>query len=120
MTYCFIGGESIRSTPLETIGDVPFARSLEKHFGDRVSEISEDLIKKLHALWTDGVALGSQEACANCGSQEEIRLENARTLYTQKEGEPDPNAPIPFCRPCAQEHHDHWDELWDSYHSGLM
>lgn len=34
--------------------------------------------------------------------------------------QPDPNAPIPLCRPCAAEHHAEWDERWADYYAGLL
>ena len=89
------------------------------HFGDRCSEFSDDLRRLLIALWVDAVAYGKGELCACCGSRGGVKMEDARTMYNQEEGEPDPNADIPLCRPCTEEHHAHWDDTWAEYHAGM-
>lgn len=33
---------------------------------------------------------------------------------------PDPNAPIPLCRECVEEHHANWDAAWAEYYAGLL
>jgi hypothetical protein len=68
--------------------------------------------------------------CQACGATTGVAYENARTAYEVPEptfwdrirGEtPDlPNQPIPLCRPCAKEHHEHWTQMWDEYRSGLL
>jgi hypothetical protein len=68
--------------------------------------------------------------CARCGAAEGIQLEDARTEYAQPEpdffdhliGEPppDPNAPVPLCRACAEEHHEFWDAMWQDYYEGRL
>lgn len=32
---------------------------------------------------------------------------------------PDPNAPVPLCRPCAKDHHEYWDEMWGNYYNQI-
>lgn len=52
--------------------------------------------------------------CKYCGSEEGVCLESARTAYHWDGKGEDPNAPVPLCRPCAKEHHDHWDDMWSN------
>lgn len=64
--------------------------------------------------------------CMECGSSEDIRLEDSRTNYEPKpvtlwhhireELPPDPNAPVALCRDCAADHHAYWDERWDEWY----
>lgn len=50
--------------------------------------------------------------CEDCDNWLGIRWEDSRTNYHwDGEGE-DPNRPRRLCRPCAAEHHEHWDEMW--------
>ena len=69
--------------------------------------------------------------CLRCGSTVEVLMECSRTSYdtsrvrTRYErilepNPPDPNAPIPLCRECAEDHHEYWDEMWSNYYSGVM
>lgn len=69
------------------------------------------------------------QPCQACGSTEEVELENSRTCYVLntrtrfervlEPEQPDPNAPIPLCRPCAVEHHENWNDQWNDYYAGL-
>lgn len=66
-------------------------------------------------------ALGVPAICAHCKATEGVEWESSRTAYPEDPaGMDDPNAPIPLCRACAKEHHEHWDEQWDNYRSGLL
>ena len=59
-------------------------------------------------------------------------MEAARTAYSkptldywdkvrlQDDPIPDPNADIPLCPPCAEEHHAEWTSRWEEYYSGLL
>lgn len=70
--------------------------------------------------------------CHYCGSSEKVQLENSRTAYSREpytlwmaliyddKEVPDPNAPIPLCRNCAVEHHQHWDSMWQDYYATVM
>lgn len=61
-------------------------------------------------------------ACAmlDPSGDSDVRLESARTAYSWGDKtQPDPNAPIPLCRPHAAEHHDHWDSMWAEYHASI-
>lgn len=59
-----------------------------------------------------------------------VELEDSRTAYhvpepTQwdhilGEEKEDPNADIPLCRACAKIHHENWDDMWNTYYSGLL
>ena len=89
-----------------------------EHFGPRCHEFSGNLRGLLVELWKDALDYGRGEMCAHCGSREQVTLEDARTQYCETEENPDPNADIPYCRSCAEEHHEHWDEMWDEYNAG--
>jgi hypothetical protein len=91
-----------------------------RHFGDRCAEFSHDLRGLLVELWTDALDYGKGEMCARCGSREGVEMESARTAYEPTEKDPDPNADIPYCRSCAEEHHEHWDEMWAEYYAGRL
>jgi hypothetical protein len=69
--------------------------------------------------------------CLRCGSTEDVQLECSRTCYDTSRVRtryerimvpetPEPNAPIPLCRPCAKEHHEYWDDVWTEYYSGVI
>lgn len=62
--------------------------------------------------------------CATCNGASkdaDVQLESARTAYPYTDKtKPDPNAPILLCRPCAKEHHQVMDDLWQEYRSGRM
>lgn len=98
--------------------DGVFQIHLREHFGHRSEDFSKDLLKLLRALWQDGVDTGANRMCLCCGAREEVKLEDPRTRYTPTSEDPDPNAAIPLCLPCAAEHHARWDDQWDEYHAG--
>jgi len=50
------------------------------------------------------------DATYQCRDQD-IQLEPSRTAYPWDGQGEDPNRPIPLCRPCAEEHHKHWDAM---------
>lgn len=83
--------------------------------------------------------------CKWCDSEEGVELESARTAYAripaievipeeekallsdsmrryfEKKMVDNPsNAPVPLCRPCAKEHHEYWDGMWEEYYAGCM
>lgn len=60
--------------------------------------------------------------CQHCGCKKEVIYEPSRTAYYWDKNKEalNPNAPIPLCRKCAKEHHEHWDEMWENYYSGLL
>lgn len=74
--------------------------------------------------------LATPYECAGCGSIEDVKLIAARTMYDTtcftrfdficRIGEEDPNAPNPFCPPCAAEYNSQWDEQWNAYYYSLM
>lgn len=47
-----------------------------------------------------------------CGETEGVQLEPSRTAYHWDGKGEDPNRPVALCRPCAEAHHEHWDEMW--------
>lgn len=65
----------------------------------------------------------SKTACLCCYGTEGVEMESSRTQYHFKGeigGPDDPNRPIPLCRECAEEHHQHWNDMWAEYHNGLL
>lgn len=52
--------------------------------------------------------------CSNpvCDTTEGVQMESARTAYHWDGKGDNPNAPIPYCRPCADDHHAYWDDQW--------
>ncbi len=59
-------------------------------------------------------------ACLCCEATEGVEMESSRTQYPWDGNGDDPNAPLPLCRPCAKEHHEHWDWMWKDYWRGVM
>lgn len=58
--------------------------------------------------------------CEYCGESRHVKPESSRTMYHwDGEGE-NPNRDRILCEGCAVDHHEHWDEMWDSYYSGLF
>lgn len=55
--------------------------------------------------------------CSRCEAVEGVCLESSRTAY-HWDGVTglNPNAPVLLCRPCAEDHHEHWDEMWSHVH----
>ena len=97
-----------------------FLDRLEVRFGTRIGEFSDTLLETLYALWLDGELHGAGGMCDRCGKREGIRLVEAMTVYSETEGNPDPNHPTPYCSECAQEYEEHWQAMWDEYNSGLL
>jgi hypothetical protein len=79
------------------------------------------------------------EYCALRGREvtEGVALESSRTAYHHEPCQhPDclecpelreacfeasnPNKPVALCRGCAEEHHEHWNDMWSEYYAGLM
>jgi|HubBroStandDraft_5_1064220.scaffolds.fasta_scaffold103383_2 hypothetical protein len=61
--------------------------------------------------------------CACCHGESGLpaRLESSRTAYAWTDKtKPNPNAPIALCATCAEEHHVHWDDMWNEYRTGQM
>ena len=55
--------------------------------------------------------------CDHCGSTEDVKLEDSRTQRYWNGSGIDPNSPIPYCRKCAEMHHDYWDAMWEEYNN---
>ena len=102
------------------VRDWTFEQRLREHFGEGTEKFSGHLRGLLHSLWRDGVDLGANRMCGRCGSRDQVKLESARTQYCPSETDPDPNADVPLCRPCAEEHHDYWNEMWNEYYAGRL
>jgi hypothetical protein len=60
--------------------------------------------------------------CCNCGATDGVETESSRTMYVYN-GEPgdpdDPNRDRPYCRACAKQHHEYWNDLWAEYNHSL-
>jgi len=57
------------------------------------------------------------KVCWRCNSMKDVRLESSRTACAWDGVGEDPNADVPLCRPCAEEHHYWWDAQWDEYNA---
>lgn len=78
------------------------------------------MLKRLHELWNDAVLFGMGSLCSTCGKTDGVGFEGADTAYGPTKEEPDPNAPLPLCRSCAEDHHAHWDAMWAEYRAGIL
>jgi hypothetical protein len=61
--------------------------------------------------------------CQRCDSLDDVQEESSRTAYHwdgPMDSPDNPNRPVHLCRPCAKEHHEHWDAMWDEYNSGRL
>ncbi len=58
--------------------------------------------------------------CMRCGTIKGVLWEPARTAYYWDGTGEDPNAPLPLCGACEQEHTEYWDHMWAEYYSGLL
>jgi len=61
------------------------------------------------------------DGCERCGSWWKVKWEPGRTAYhfTGTPNSPDdPNRCRRFCRPCAAEYHEHWDDMWSQVYAG--
>lgn len=94
----------------------PVRDSILRIFHEEGGSLPEDLLKKLTLVWEEAVVCGRGEACNHCGSREGVAFEDSRTCYSPTEENPFPNASIPFCRECAVEHHEYWDDMWAEYY----
>lgn len=97
--------------------DILFLDRLKARFSGRETEFSDNLVDMLHGLWLDGQLHGAGLMCDRCGETEGVVLVSAMTAYTETEDDPDPNHPSPYCPPCAEEHDEHWQAMWDEYHA---
>lgn len=62
-------------------------------------------------------------ACLCCHGTLDVQLENSRTQYHWDgpiDAPDNPNRPVPLCRPCAQEHHEYWNDMWAEYRAGQL
>jgi DNA-directed RNA polymerase subunit RPC12/RpoP len=60
-------------------------------------------------------------ACQYCGRRVPgVERECSRTRYPWNGEGKDPNRDVYLCRDCAKDHHEHWDDRWADYYSGLM
>lgn len=100
--------------------DFLFLDRLRLHFGDSIDQVSDDLLQRLRALWSDGELHGAGVMCDRCGSTENVKTVGSMTAYCETEENPDPNHPTPYCPECTQEYEDHWNEMWDEYNSGRL
>lgn len=63
--------------------------------------------------------MGRIRWCIYCGDRP-ATLESSRTAYAWNGKGKDPNSSRWLCAPCAKAHHEHWDAMWQEYHSGLL
>jgi len=68
---------------------------------------------------TRDMILGEHLTCTYCQHYgPEVQLESSRTMYDWDGKGLDPNADVPLCINCAEEHHKYWDERWNDYYQG--
>lgn len=51
--------------------------------------------------------------CDRCQATLGVSWADSRTMYHWDDG-PNPNAPIPLCPECTEDHDDYWDEMWSN------
>jgi hypothetical protein len=49
-----------------------------------------------------------------------VRMESSRTMYADDPERTGSNRDARLCAECAREHHEYWDEMWDTYYAGLL
>lgn len=58
--------------------------------------------------------------CERCGEFDGVEEAPVMTAYHwDGEGE-NPNQPPYLCAQCTEQYMDYWNEMWDSYYSGLI
>lgn len=59
--------------------------------------------------------------CLGCDVEsDEVQPRPSMTAYHWNgEGE-NPNADVPLCDVCAEEHREYWRDMWDSYYAGCL
>ena len=62
----------------------------------------------------------SCELCAGGSGDHDVREESSRTAYHWNGVGTDPNRKVFLCRPCAEEHHSYWDDMWAEWRAGQM
>lgn len=70
-----------------------------------------------------GLVAGDGVLCESCGAdggEHIIRWEDGRTMYVPTLEDPFPNKPVALCQPCADEHHEHWDDMFAEANAGRL
>jgi hypothetical protein len=64
----------------------------------------------------DGLGVKSEDLpwCAAPPVTEGVRWHSSRTMYHWDGVGEDPNQPVALCPACAEEHHEHWDDMWSN------
>ena len=58
--------------------------------------------------------------CLICQHAEGVEMEDSRTAYHWEGDGDDPNAAIPLCRACAEQHHEYWNDMWSEYRHSVL
>ncbi len=53
-------------------------------------------------------------ACSRCGATLGVSWADSRTMYHWDGNGLNPNAPVPLCPECTEDHDDYWDEMWSN------
>ena len=71
-------------------------------------------------IWKSITYYKDGACCVRCGTIRGIALEFSDTAYHYDGDDPskDPNRPSLFCRPCALEDREQWEEMWREYWRG--
>jgi hypothetical protein len=92
---------------------------LDLHYGPNAVSIAKFLWA--HPFIADQIVMLVPPRCEGCGGTADLDTTTARTAYNW-DGKSDfnPNHPRLLCPPCTEEHHTHWDSMWDEYHANLL
>jgi len=55
--------------------------------------------------------------CMRCKTTEGVKMESSRTAYHTDlpfDHPDNPNADVPLCPDCAEEHHEFWSDMWSN------
>lgn len=123
LAHCF-QGEYADSCKYDEDATCPARRHAEPEASHPRLAIAEDFAAIAAGLQRlEAARFPALSSCLYCESTDGVALEDNRTRYPYEGpvgGPDDPNKPVPLCRMCAKEHHDHWDSMWEEYHSGLL
>lgn len=73
-----------------------------------------------------GTALGGVTAepdggslrCMNCGAVDSVDMRPSYTAYHWNGEGDNPNADVPLCPDCFEEHREYWSEMWSHARGG--
>lgn len=60
------------------------------------------------------------ESCGMDGRDRAITWQDGRTMYEPTLEDPFPNKPVALCQPCADEHHEYWNDMFAEANAGRL